>query len=518
VEMEIFMLDADKFARLCMSVTLTAKEASALDQTDVTTRQIVKFDVDLNGSSEYGDVWYLQQGEDWAQAFQMLPKVTFDDGSVMKVPVDGKSCFMYGFENITNKLVGKEYQVLFKFYPHHTLNIDWQRLGLTPTKHYVTCRKTVKIINDMSYKIRKISLIPAWNHEANIYEFYFMIFRNDYVSPPIIRRNLDTRFTVGAYQLSEDITADLTKEYYSKANGGKFVKINGVTSASRPKANGWYEYILNNKTSLIDISVFNDGSKTVIDTASAGDVMGVIQHAILAERVFANGINATNVYTQPVAFKLQRMNLPAVTENPLLEKWLIGDDTSRTEIVLPYGSSVDRDGVSVLRPFVVYDEEDGVHTYHIPKAAVGVAGFDYAVIDDVPTGSFWEAFWKNAQPPNGTFGEENVETTEFQPTHFFYRALNDDSIVSQMIPITEFDTAISLEGGGESAAVIGGLIPTEITDDMYGTGRRLVLHGTCIIEFVHQYTDPEDPTKYKYKHLYAVPVEVITKTEWEAIA
>jgi hypothetical protein len=35
----------------------------------------------------------------------------------------------------------------------------------------------------------------------------------------------------------------------------------------------------------------------------------------------------------------------------------------------------------------------------------------------------------------------------------------------------------------------------------------IVINGTIVVEFVKQYQDPDDLTKFRYKSLYAVPVE-----------
>jgi hypothetical protein len=78
-----------------------------------------------------------------------------------------------------------------------------------------------------------------------------------------------------------------------------------------------------------------------------------------------------------------------------------------------------------------------------------------------------------------------------------------------MIPMTGdgFATSVVMEGGGTSTSTIGGAIQQTTSDDIYGqvSVNRI---GTVIVEFVLHYIDPDNPTKYKYKHLYSVPVEV----------
>lgn len=492
-------------AQLCMSLTIIAKEATALDSSDITTRQIVKFDVELNGSDTQGDIWYLQQGDDWRSAFDVVPKISFDDGSDLTVPVDGKTCYMYGFEDIKSKLVGSEYQVLFKFFPHKSLNIDWQKVGLTPTKNFITCRKTVKIINNLAYRIRKISLIPAWNQAAQEYELYYMIFRNDYVSPPVIKSGLSTKYMVSTYQPTEDVYVQADKNYYYKTNSGQFLKATVHTGDSiatiQASLGTIFENVMQPKTSIQQVSYLNDNDAvSYVGATASGSLFDVVQRAILAERVYVDGINASSVYTQPIAFKLQNM---MIKSEPV--KWLIGDDaTGYTDETLHYGSrnAYTPEGIienALNRPYLVYS--DG--TYRVDRASFSLE-------------TFMQAFWTNARPPSGTFGEENQDTVEFQPTHFFIRAINDESACSEMIPLTEEDytKAVTMEGGGTATSTIGGAIPVKTSDDIYGQV-EVNLMGTVIVEFVHQYPDPENPTKYLYKHLYAVPVET-RDTAWEA--
>ena len=539
--MEIFSFDTEtNHAHMVMSLTLIAKEAAALDTTDITTRQITNFDVELNGNDNAGDIWYLQQGDNWKSAFHMTPKITFDDGSDMSVPIDNKTCYVYGLEDIKSKLIGKEYQILFKFFPHKRLNVDWQKVGMTPTKNFVVCRKTVKIINDLSNKIRKISLIPAWNQTAQMYQYYFMIFRTDFAAPPIIRTGIETKYQVQTYKVTTDIyarkytaedgagIAGQMKRYYRKLNSGNFLDLNllegtdlrNVTytdDSGHTQRVTVYETTVQPKTSLYDIQYMKEsGNKTTIPTANAGSLFDTVQHAIMSEMVYADNMSASSLYKQPVAFKVQNLMLSDPSRDNPLTPWLIGDDcTGWTEDTLPYGNK--NDG----RPYLLYTLD---HTEHIEDVDVNVGNYqvDRSVFDTVE--KFLTAFYENSQPPKGTAFEaesgESVLTELFQPTHFYLRSCSDDVAVSGLVAIKEpvdgdsgnLYTPISMTGGGSAATTIGGAQPAIIEDYAYGLG-QVKLMGTVIVEFVHQYVDPEDTTKYKYKHLFAVPVEV-RDTAW----
>ena len=519
IQMEIYSFDVEtNYAHMVMNVTLIAKEAAALDTTDITTRRITNFDVEINGNDNAGDIWYLQQGDNVKTSFSMMPKITFDDGSDMTVPIDNRSCYVYGLEDVKSALVGREFQILFKFFPHKRLNVDWQKIGMTPTKNFLTCRKTIKIINNLSNTIRKIALIPAWNQVAQQYSFYFMIFRTDFEAPPIIRSGIDTKYRIQTFKITEDTVSrkytaedgiDLDgqmKHYYRKLNSGKFLDLN-ITSEGVNLTNlGYdvYETAVHPKTSIYDVQYINEnGDEAYVPSASAGSVFDAVQHAILAEKVYADNITASSLYTQPIAFKIQNLMLSDPTWRDASIPWLIGDDcTGWTDDLLPYGNT--HDG----RPYLLYNYE---RSEQVEDRTIKVGSFrvDKSAFANVE--AFLLSFYQNTQPPKCVSGEENASAEEFIPTHFYLRSCSDDSVVSDFVAINgendELYIPTTLAGGGDASTTIGGAHPSIIHDDQYGLGDVHVM-GTVIMEFVYRYTDPEDPTKFKYKHLFAAPVEV----------
>ena len=529
--MEIFSFDYEtNQAQLIMSLNVIAKEAAALDTTDVTTRQITKFDVELNGSSTAGDIWYLQQGQDWREVFNMVPKITFDDGSAMTVPIDGKSCYVYGLENVHTQMIGREFQILFKFFPHKRLNIDWQKIGLTPTKNFMTVRKTVKIINDLSMRIRKISLIPAYNYVNDEYELYFMIFRTDFMAPPIIRQKLETKYLVQTYAPTQDKyaskyeTGDLKgnlKTYYKKLNSGHFMPIEGIHEGDdldelRPTILPYkeiYERQSQPSTSIQDVRFMNDnGDVEYIPAAAAGSNFGYVQRAQISELVTIADQTAKSIYQQSTLFKLADM---LYAKTPF--KWLIGEDeTGRQWDILPYGKAP--------RPFLRYREEIvqlTLESGEVVESKAGAYRIDPSKFSNVK--SVLDAFYYASMPPRGVAEEGTVDDEEMIPTHFYIRACSDDSACSGFVPLcnpvdgdggANYHAAALMVGGGRSDDTIGGAIPVTVRDSIYGQLGDTPLMGTVIVEFVHQYDDPDDVSKKLYKHLWAVPVEVLDE-KWE---
>ena len=373
-----------------------------------------------------------------------------------------------------------------------------------------------------------------------MYEYFFMIFRTDFVAPPIIRSGIETKYQVQTYKVTTDIyarkytdadgaaIAGQMKRYYRKLNSGNFLDLNllegtDLRTITYTDEEGHthpvtvYETTVQPKTSLYDIQYMNEsGNKTTIPSANAGSMFDTVQHAIMSEMVYADNMSASSLYKQPVAFKVQNLMLSDPTREHPLTPWLIGDDcTGWTEDTLPYGNV--HDG----RPYLLYTFD---HTEHVEDADVQVGSYqvDRSVFTTVE--KFLTAFYENSQPPKGTAGEvsgeETVSTEIFAPTHFYIRSCSDDAAVSGLVEIKEPEdgdesnlfTPVLMTGGGSAMDTIGGAQPAIIEDYSYGLG-QVKLMGTVIVEFVHRYVDPEDITKYKYKHLYAVPVEV-RDTAW----
>ena len=342
-------------------------------------------------------------------------------------------------------------------------------------------RKTIKIINDLSDRIRKISMIPVWNHEHGKYELRYMVFRNDYTSPEIVSE-VTNKYSLVMYVKTKDTMFQSGKDYFYRTNAGQFFRYIAVINAAVSSAGRTiYEAATQSAIGLANISyVETNGEILYIDADTAGMTFDVTQRAIVAVSVVDSGVSVNRTYTQPIAFKLQPMN---VTNEPY--KWLIADDPD--EILdttkLPYGGGP-------VRPMIVYDE----------------AAEAFKVDPNIDFDTFKSIFWEQAMPPKGMIAED-TSAESITPSHFFLRSIAHEEVVSGFIPFTVdgFADSVSMPGGGLARDDVGGSMPQRIVPPS-GVG-EIEIHGTVVVEFVREYVDPDNPTKKVYKHLYAVPVE-----------
>lgn len=523
ITMEVFEFNFEEYSvNQIMSVELIAREASALDVSDVSTRQIVSFDVDLNGRSTSSDIWYLQQGAD-LNDLQIIPTIRFDDGSNLVVPVDGQSCFRYGFENIKTNIPGREFPVLFKFFPHKSIKVDWQRFGYVPTNDFLVCRKIVKIINGLENQIRKISLIPSWNpverdidgrHMKIGYDFNFLVYKYDYL-PPRMVRSCDWRvgghgealYSQPMFNRTRDTYVE-NKQYYMRENSGNFLPIDTTSyysarmkvvdaeareteAAGRPIV--FFERESVPVINLRNIRYLDDtGTEKDIGWEEAGTKnYGKVHHAHLAVNVVSGDQSASSVYTQRVAFRLQDMRVAV-----LRDKWRIGDDCSGYDKEqLPYGNPTNRPYMLYSSNEVDVPTEDGstekkvTHTFQLDPDS------GFKTVND-----FLEAFYYNA-----ILGADmTIDHTKWmRPTHFYLRSIAHPESVSKFVPIHDTDgiyNAIVLDDPGEAIRDIAGGIPDMLIDEHTGDG--VAIYGTIVVEFVHY-----DEASNTYKSLYGVPVE-----------
>ena len=144
----------------------------------------------------------------------------------------------------------------------------------------------------------------------------------------MIKSGLSTKYMVSTYQPTEDVYVQADKNYYYKTNSGQFLKATVHTGDSiatiQASLGTIFENVMQPKTSIQQVSYLNDNDAvSYVGATASGSLFDVVQRAILAERVYVDGINASSVYTQPIAFKLQNM---MIKSEPV--KWLIGDDST----------------------------------------------------------------------------------------------------------------------------------------------------------------------------------------------
>lgn len=298
--------------RLVMNVQLQVRVATALSPADFKTKWVTKFDVfnydqSIKPITEDDDTWYLLDTESAAD-LNIEARLTFNDGSIEVVPVDNRVCFGYGLDRIPkdasdestirkrNMIIGREYPLLFKYFPANAYSQQWAKIINRVDPAFVSCRKTLKIVSSAADTIRKISIVPVWDFTNSVYRLYYLVYNTAFEEPAIVEGKSTTPIAIDMF----DIT----------------ILVGSVeTPISYDRAIGLFEKVMHGKISM---TAKFQGYKTA-------------------------------VYTQPIAFKFSNWADSAAGT----EKFLIGPDTSTwDETKIPYGSDVNNN----IRPYIVYND------------------------------------------------------------------------------------------------------------------------------------------------------------------
>ena len=106
-------------------------------------------------------------GSDWAlylnqnvTALTFWPKLIFQDGSEQLVPIDGKTCFIYGLEDVSTDTPNVDFKIMIKYFlsDNSICSIFDENVN-----RVLVFEKTIKILPTPLLDYSKISIIPTYD-------------------------------------------------------------------------------------------------------------------------------------------------------------------------------------------------------------------------------------------------------------------------------------------------------------------------------------------------------------------
>ena len=386
IQLEVFETVTDLSNRdvhnKILSIELIAHKSHVIEDMDISASAIVDFDIDLNNSPFDSDIWVLRKGY-LPSTLSITPKLVYADGTTEAVPIDNQCCFVYGLEDIDSTIAGREFRVLFKYFPAKNRNINWTRHSNTSRLGYLYREKTIRIIDQEINSMAKISVIPIWDTTENKYKLVYYPY-NIYQARPdgpltdvrIDQNSFDgTNFSaLQAFTIATTVPVDEngnTSIYYQTVairlrdrnnvvpfllanSASNFTAVSGGAYAGRvygnnaaPYARPIIRYASNTGTYYIDVTTF--------PTVTA-----------FIENFYRNG--------EPPAFN---SDAEAVTQAPTPSHFILRDIATGNEITTQIAvnsyaehfvmnTSVNRVGTTVLMEFLNY--VDGIYRviYGVP--------------------------------------------------------------------------------------------------------------------------------------------------------
>ena len=154
-----------------MEVILICKQGGLLN-TLAPTSVITNFILDSSQDDVNGDI-YLYRGQD-KEEIGLFPKLLFNTGAELIVPVDNQSTFMYNWNDINNDLVGCEYNILLKHFLADNIQTP---IVQQDGARFVTTEKLVRIIPYTQNGISK--LIPILQNINGNYSITWLAYTAD---------------------------------------------------------------------------------------------------------------------------------------------------------------------------------------------------------------------------------------------------------------------------------------------------------------------------------------------------
>lgn len=398
IDMEVYEVNENSYtSRLVMNITLSTREGMLLDGTDSSSKHITSLEPILKDNPITTEgVWGIGIDETLDDFKKRITvKLHYDDGSVKTLPtLDYPGLYIHGLEKLdayvfdvkdptAPRNVGYERPVLFKYFPNYS-NSDKGYINSNSSKNFISTTVRVKAVDNATVTIRKISLLPVWDHRPgstirekdsaghNVYTFRYLVYRTDMKSPLMLN----------------DLGTLLTDDGRLTTDGS-------------------------GKACAIKQAMYLDDNNIVRPTESSNDLLGYIQHANLSLFAQADGYQSSR-YSQRIALQLQNWEYASIPA-----KWLLGDNTDYWEAsLMPYGNPN-----AGIRPYIEFDgsiaaqepvtDASGKTTYPAP--------YRIGMKFNTSKSSFLQSFYYNANPP----AVSNVVAdagTVIEPTHFECRS------------------------------------------------------------------------------------------------
>lgn len=154
-----------------MDIILISKRATILNDLSAINNIVTGFEIDANQEDGSGSmVLFTGQNKD---DIAISPNLEFSTGERRIVPVDGATCFMYGWGDVQNNLVGMEYNILFKYYLSGAVQTTLPMVN----PQWITTTKLVTVIpRNMTTNITKISPMVIYDYNTSTYSIKYFAY------------------------------------------------------------------------------------------------------------------------------------------------------------------------------------------------------------------------------------------------------------------------------------------------------------------------------------------------------
>lgn len=168
VEMDVF----DNVGILSMTIRLFVVESVTLNDLASDSDMIIGMDVSALQMMPDGSL-YLYKGQD-PKHLGVIPRLIYSDGRYEDLPIDNKTCYMYGLEGFIPSFPGQKQKIILKKFlgPKQYSSAREASGG----ERYVTCETWVTVLPNKTMDGIKVSVMPIWNPTENNYYLKYIAY------------------------------------------------------------------------------------------------------------------------------------------------------------------------------------------------------------------------------------------------------------------------------------------------------------------------------------------------------
>ena len=171
----VYLEVINTFGEMTARVNLITRECEIINTLDNYTPTIV--DITITGSqmTTDGDLYIFEKQD--VESLSIMARITYDNGFVRDVSIDGNQCRLYGVDDFTAGYPGLRQPLTLKYY----LSEDELARSITTingSRFVVADTNLIVMPSEAAYSI-KISTIPLWDSVSNRWKLRFMAYDLD---------------------------------------------------------------------------------------------------------------------------------------------------------------------------------------------------------------------------------------------------------------------------------------------------------------------------------------------------
>lgn len=128
--------------------------------------------IDAEATQMTGDEFYIYEKQDPSH-LNIRPYLIYADGTRQEIPIDNRTCFLYGLEYFVPAYPGYSQTLIIKYFLNHreTTTVNTNEVN---NVRFITCTKKLRVLDNLTDYSCKVSIIPLY--DSRLEKWYLKYF------------------------------------------------------------------------------------------------------------------------------------------------------------------------------------------------------------------------------------------------------------------------------------------------------------------------------------------------------